>query len=103
VIHVKRGRDVEMDVVVTRHGPLISREMKGESRQLALKWAIYDTGLSLPFFAVNSAQNWEQFRAAFGRYNGPGQNVVYAMWMATLATRLQERFQSARRATDRSR
>jgi penicillin amidase len=78
VIHVKRGRDVEMDVTVTRHGPLISREMKGEGRQLALKWAIYDTGLSLPFFAVNSAQNWEQFRAAFGQYNGPGQNVVYA-------------------------
>jgi penicillin amidase len=78
VIHVKRGRDVEMDVMVTRHGPLISREMKGEGRQLALKWAIYDTGLSLPFYAVNSAQNWEQFRAAFGRYNGPGQNAVYA-------------------------
>jgi penicillin amidase len=78
VIHVKRGRDVEMDVVVTRHGPLISKEMKGEGRQLALKWAIYDTGLSLPFYAVNSAQNWDQFRAAFGGYNGPGQNVVYA-------------------------
>jgi penicillin amidase len=78
VIHVKRGRDVEMDVIVTRYGPVISREMKGESRQLALKWAIYDTGLSLPFYAVNSAQNWEQFRAAFGRFNGPGQNVVYA-------------------------
>ena len=28
VIHVKRGRDVEMDVLVTRHGPIIStREM----------------------------------------------------------------------------
>ncbi len=78
VIHVKRGRDVEMDVLVTRHGPVISREMKGENRQLALKWALYDRGLSLPFFAVNSAQNWEQFRAAFGRFNGPGQNVVYA-------------------------
>jgi len=78
VIHVKRGRDVEMDVMVTRHGPVISREMQGESRQLALKWAIYDTGLSLPFYAVNSAQNWEQFRTAFGRFNGPGQNVVYA-------------------------
>ena len=24
VIHVKRGRDVEMDVLVTRHGPIIS-------------------------------------------------------------------------------
>jgi len=78
VIRVKRGRDVEMDVVVTRHGPIISREMKGEGRQLALKWAIYDTGLSLPFYAVNNAQNWDQFRAAFGQYNGPGQNVVYA-------------------------
>jgi penicillin amidase len=52
--------------------------MKGEGRQLALKWAIYDTGLSLPFYAVNNAQNWDQFRAAFGQYNGPGQNVVYA-------------------------
>jgi penicillin amidase len=78
VIHVKRGRDVEMDVVVTRHGPIISGDMPGEKRQLALKWALYDRGLSLPFFSVNSAQNWEQFRAAFGRFNGPGQNVVYA-------------------------
>lgn len=78
VIHVKRGRDVEMDVVVTRHGPIISGERKNDSRKLALKWAIFDTGLSLPFYAVNSAQNWEQFRAAFSGFNGPGQNVVYA-------------------------
>ena len=49
VIHVKRGRDVEMDVVVTRHGPIVSADIRGESRQLALKWALLDTGLSLPF------------------------------------------------------
>jgi penicillin amidase len=78
VIHVKRGRDVEMDVLVTRHGPIISGEMKNEPRKLALRWALYDTGLSLPLFAVNSAQNWEQFRAAFARFTAPGQNVVYA-------------------------
>ena len=72
VIHVKRGRDVEMDVVVTRHGPIISGEMQGEKRQLALKWAICETGLSLPFFAVDGAQNWEQFRAAFGRLQRAG-------------------------------
>ena len=77
VIHVKRGRDVAMDVVVTRHGPVVSGEMKNEPRQLALKWAIFDTGLSLPFYAVDSAQNWEEFRAAFRGFNGPGQNVVY--------------------------
>ncbi len=78
VIHVKRGRDVEMDVLVTRHGPIVSSQIKGETRQLALKWALYDRGLSLPFFAIDSAQNWEQFRAAFARFNAPGQNVVYA-------------------------
>ena len=78
VIHVKRGRDVEMDVVVTRHGPIVSADIRGESRQLALKWALLDTGLSLPFYALNSAQNWQQFRAALADFSGPGQNVVYA-------------------------
>jgi penicillin amidase len=78
VIHVKRGRDVEMDVVVTRHGPIVSADIRGENRQLALKWALLDTGLRLPFYALNSAQNWEQFRAALADFSGPGQNVVYA-------------------------
>ena len=94
VIRVKRGRDVEMDVRVTRHGPIISDEMKGsgaatdearsagavqgEKRQLALKWTLFDTGLSLPFFAMDRAQNWNEFRAALAGFNGPGQNVVYA-------------------------
>ena len=78
VIHVKRGADVEMDVVVTRHGPIVSADIRGENRQLALKWALLDTGLSLPFFALNRAQNWEQFRAALADFSGPGQNVVYA-------------------------
>lgn len=78
VIHVKRGRDVEEDVVVTRHGPIVSADIRGENRQLALKWALLDTGLNFPFFALNSAQNWEQFRAALANFSGPGQNVVYA-------------------------
>jgi penicillin G amidase len=69
---------VEMDVVVTRHGPILSGEIPGEHRQLALQWALFDTGLSLPFYALDSAQNWEQFRAALADFNGPGQNVVYA-------------------------
>ncbi len=77
-IHVKRGRDVEMDVTVTRHGPIISDELHGETRKLALKWAFFDIGLTVPFYAMNTAQNWQQFRAALSGYNGPGQNVVYA-------------------------
>ena len=83
VIHVKRARDVEFDVLVTRHGPLISREMASESRgsdtrQLALRWAMLETGMTMPFFEMNSAANWQQFRQALSTFNGPGQNLVYA-------------------------
>jgi penicillin amidase len=79
VIRVKGKPDVNLDVVVTRHGPIITPMVPGETRQLALKWAIYDqrTG-GIPFFEVNSARNWQEFRAAFAKFGGPGQNVVYA-------------------------
>ena len=78
-IHVKNGSDVTLDVVVTRHGPIITPIVKNESRQLALKWAIYDpAAFTFPFFDVNSAHNWQEFREAFRRFGGPGQNAVYA-------------------------
>lgn len=79
VIHVKGGPDESFDVLVTRHGPIITPILKGETRQLALQWTIYDAGtLDIPFLEVNSARNWKEFRAAFSRFGGPSQNVVYA-------------------------
>src|SRR5207344_446440 len=42
-----------------------------------LRWTLYD-GTHAPFFDVDSAQNWEQFRAAFSAFDAPGQNVVFA-------------------------
>ena len=79
IIRVKGKPDVDIDVVITRHGPIITPFVPGEKRQLALKWTIYDTtGDAIPFFAVNSARNWQEFRAAFSRLESPGQNVVYA-------------------------
>jgi penicillin G amidase len=78
-IHGKNGRDVTLDVVVTRHGPIITPTLKNETRQIALKWAIYDPmAFTFPFFDVNSARNWQEFREAFRKFGGPGQNVVYA-------------------------
>ena len=77
VIHVKGKPDVTVDVKITRHGPIISELMPGESRQVALRWTLYD-GLHMPFFDVDTAQNWEDFRKAFGQLDAPGQNVVYA-------------------------
>jgi penicillin G amidase len=77
VIHVRGKADVTVDVKITRHGPVITELVPGETRQLALRWTLYD-GLHIPFFDVNSAQNWEDFRRAFSQLDAPGQNVVYA-------------------------
>jgi penicillin amidase len=77
VIHIKGQPDVTVDVQITRHGPIISELIPGETRQIALRWTLYD-GLHMPFFDVDSAQNWEDFRKAFSQLDAPGQNVVYA-------------------------
>ena len=77
VIHVKGKPDVTVDVKITRHGPIITELVPGETRPLALRWTLYD-GLHIPFFDVNTAQNWEEFRHAFSLLDAPGQNVVYA-------------------------
>lgn len=77
VIRVKGKPDVTLDVLLTRHGPIITELVPGESRKLALRWTLYD-GIRTPFFEVNSAQNWTEFRGAFSKFDAPGQNVVYA-------------------------
>ena len=65
-----------VDVKITRHGPIITDLVPGETRKLALRWTLYD-GTRNPFFELDSAQNWEQFRYAFSQYATPSQNVVY--------------------------
>ncbi|MFZ0704173.1 MAG: penicillin acylase family protein [Candidatus Korobacteraceae bacterium] len=79
IIRVKGKPDVNLDVVITRHGPIITPIITGETRQLALKWTIYDTSAgNVSFFDVDSARDWVEFRAAFSKFTAPGQNVVYA-------------------------
>jgi penicillin amidase len=79
VIHVKGKPDVAFDVTVTRHGPIITSLLYGETRQIALGWLVYDPhAISVPLFDLDSAQNWEQFRNALSVFATPSQNVVYA-------------------------
>ena len=75
-IHVKGKPDVTLDVVTTRHGPVITELLPGETRQIALRWTLQD-GMGLMFFDADSAENWEQFRKAFSGFGAPGQNVMY--------------------------
>lgn len=79
IIRVKGKGEVNLDVVITRHGPIVSDLIPGESRRLALKWTAMDpAALVLPFFDVNTASNWQSFQDAFAKFGGPSQNVVYA-------------------------
>lgn len=77
VIKIKGKADEVLDVVVTRHGPIVNELYPGESRPIALRWTLYD-GIRNPFFAVDSAHNWAEFRQAFSQLDAPAQNVVYA-------------------------
>jgi penicillin G amidase len=77
VIHVKGKPDAALDVQVTRHGPIVTELSPGETRKIALRWTLYD-GIRNPFFYIDSAQNWNQFRQALSAFDAPGQNFVYA-------------------------
>jgi penicillin amidase len=76
-IRVKGKPDLTFEVVTTRHGPIITELIPGETRKIALRWTLQD-GEGLVFFDVNSAQNWDEFRKAFSNFIAPGQNVMYA-------------------------
>ena len=79
VLHVKGAADEVLDVISTRHGPIITSQLPGETRSLALKTTLADpAALQFPFYLVDAAQNWDEFRAAFSQFGVPGQNVVYA-------------------------
>lgn len=76
-IHVKGRPDVVFDVISTRHGPIVSEILPGETRKIALRWTLQD-GMGLMFFDVNMAHDWNEFRKAFSNFGAPGQNVMYA-------------------------
>ncbi|HET8547076.1 MAG TPA: penicillin acylase family protein, partial [Bryobacteraceae bacterium] len=75
-IGVRNGRPIEVDNWVTHHGPVYIND--GTSL-LTLRWIAADPdGFDFPFFEVNAAQNWAEFRTALERFPGPAQNFVYA-------------------------
>jgi len=79
VIHVRDAPDVTLEVLLTRHGPIITELVPGETRRLALRWTIYDPeSIQASFLPVNRAGNWQEFRQALSGIVTPPLNVVYA-------------------------
>ena len=76
IIRVKGQPASEIEVWVTRHGPLYVTE--GNDR-MALRWAAAEPGIiQYPILDIDRAQDWQQFTAALARFSGPGSNFVYA-------------------------
>ncbi|MGI8962274.1 MAG: penicillin acylase family protein [Bryobacteraceae bacterium] len=73
-IRVRGGKPVEVSIWVTRHGPALGSD---NAKTYSMRWSAMD-GFGFPFFDIDRAQNWDQFRRAVGSYWGPGQNFVYA-------------------------
>lgn len=79
VIRVRGGKDVDLNVESTDHGPLLNPLLPKGDAPTALKWTLYDPALNaLPLYAMNVASNWTEFSSALSQWCWPTQNLVYA-------------------------
>ncbi len=76
IIHVKNHPDEHLQVIVTRHGPVVLRE---GDKAYALRWTATEPGgLANSYNWLGKARNWKEFRDIMKHVWGPGQNAVYA-------------------------
>ncbi|PSL28796.1 penicillin amidase [Planomicrobium soli] len=88
-IKVKDGKTEEFEVVVTRHGPIISNVLYKEEDPEALfsmQWTALEPTLELQaVLGFNKAANWEEFETALEDFQTPAQNFVFASTDGTIA------------------
>ena len=79
-IDVKGHADpVIVDVSITRHGPIITPVLEGQTTPLALRWTALDPGHLVDFvFEIARAGNWQEFRAAAADFSGAAVSACYA-------------------------
>ncbi len=99
VVNVKGGPPVEVQVRITRHGPMISDAINANSANsaaeqrsqgpgprpvplepLAFRWTALDDDdrTIMAFLRLNDARNWTDFTSALQDFATPSQNFVYA-------------------------
>ena len=75
-----------VNVRITRHGPIINDVIGGVEEEwsygwqpLAFSWTALQPGTTLKsMLMLNTASNWDEFRAALSYWDVPSQNFVYA-------------------------
>ena len=92
VIKVNGGEDVNLEVRVTQHGPIISDIQEDINDVLAFRWTQQDRSRILQSIVLlNKAQNYEDFREALRYWDVPAQNVVYADVEGNIAYQMPSR------------
>ena len=79
-IRVKgRADPVAYDVIVTRHGPVMTGVLKNQQVPLALRWTALDGGRTMDaLLAAARATDWASFRAAMADVSGATLSACYA-------------------------
>ena len=79
-IRVKgRAAPVILDVAITRHGPIVTSTLKGQTAQLALRWTALEPGHIVDWLiGVARAQRWSDFHAAAADFTGAVVSACYA-------------------------
>lgn len=91
-IKVKGKEDVPLEIVVTRHGPIVSEVVGSKKNRpteaLALKWTAHMPTTELEaVIGFGRATNWAEFREALRKFPVPTQNFVFASVDGTIAYR----------------
>ncbi|KGR86093.1 penicillin acylase family protein [Lysinibacillus odysseyi] len=90
-IHVKGGNIVDFEVIVTKHGPVISdlvfdKEPVGEV--FSMQWTALEPTRELQaVLGFNKSKNWQDFDLALRDFMAPAQNFVFADTTGTIAYR----------------
>ncbi|WP_153722204.1 penicillin acylase family protein [Sporosarcina cascadiensis] len=88
-IKVKDGEDVPYEVIVTRHGPIISDVMyKDEDPEalFSMQWTALEPTTELEaIMKMNKAADWDSFETALENFHAPAQNFVFASKDGTIA------------------
>lgn len=88
-IRVKDGETVDFEVVVTRHGPIMTDLAFKETEptaQFSMQWtALQPTAELRAVLGFNKAKSWDDFERALEDFKAPAQNFVFASHDGTIA------------------
>ncbi|ARK24308.1 penicillin acylase family protein [Sporosarcina sp. P37] len=89
IIQVKGGEEIPFEVIVTRHGPIISDVMykkENPGASFSMQWTALEPTLELEaIMEMNTSSDWNSFEKALEKFHAPAQNFVFASTDGTIA------------------